>query len=154
MSSTDTDHRLIIDTEHLRLLAIFHFVAAALSLVGVGFSSLYFVMFQAIFSNPEIWAQSQQGPPPAELMTVFRYFLALFIGWFLVSCVGNLLSGLFLRARRHRTFSMVIAAINCLHIPIGTMLGIFTFIVLGRDSVRKLYMDAGHANQKQTAMVP
>ena len=49
---------------------------------------------------------------------------------------------------------MVIAAINCLHIPIGTMLGIFTFIVLGRDSVRKLYDDAGHANQKQTATVP
>jgi hypothetical protein len=53
--------------------------------------------------------------------------------------VGNLLSGLFLRARRHRTFSMVVAAINCLHIPIGTALGVFTFIVLGRESVRKLY---------------
>jgi hypothetical protein len=25
------------------------------------------------------------------------------------------------------------------HIPIGTALGIFTFIVLGRESVRKLY---------------
>lgn len=143
MSSADTDHRLIIDTEHLRLLAMFHFVAAALSLVGVLLSLLYFVMFQAIFANPAVWAQSQQAPPPAELMTFFRTFLALFVGWFLVSCIGNLLSGLFMRARRHRTFSMVIAAINCLHIPIGTMLGIFTFIVLGRESVRTLYRDSG-----------
>jgi hypothetical protein len=92
-----------------------------------------------MLSNPEMWAESQQGPPPAEIMMIFRWFLVVFVVWFLVGAVGNLLSGLFLRARRHRTFSMVIAAINCLHIPIGTALGVFTFIVLGRESVRKLY---------------
>jgi len=46
---------------------------------------------------------------------------------------------IFLRDRRHRTFSMAIAALDCLHIPFGTILGILTFIVLGRDSVRALY---------------
>jgi hypothetical protein len=96
-------------------------------------------MFQAFFSNPEIWAQSQQQPPPAEIITMFRWFTAIFVVWFLVSALGNLFSGLFLLRRRHRMFSMVVAAINCLHIPIGTALGIFTFIVLGRDSVRKVY---------------
>jgi hypothetical protein len=137
--STDIDERAIIDAEHLRLLAIFHFVSAALSFVGVLFSSLYFVLFQVLFSNPGLWEQSQEGPPPAEVVTIFRWFTGMFVAWFLVSCVGNLLSGMFLRARRHRTFSMVIAAINCLHIPLGTILGVFTFIVLGRESVRKLY---------------
>jgi hypothetical protein len=139
MSSTDIDRQAIIDAEHVRLLAIFHFVSAALSFVGVAFASLYFVLFQVMFSNPEIWAQSGEGAPPAEVITIFRWFTGMFVVWFLVSCVGNLLSGMFLRARRHRTFSMVIAAINCLHIPLGTLLGVFTFIVLGRESVRKLY---------------
>jgi hypothetical protein len=139
MNSTDTDERAIIDAEHLRLLAIFHFVSAALSFVGVVFSSLYFLLFQVVFSNAEI-TQSQQGPPPEEFITIFRWFTGLFIVWFLVSCIGNLLSAMFLRARRHRTFSMVIAAINCLHIPLGTILGVFTLVVLGRESVRKLYM--------------
>ena len=37
---------------------------------------------------------------------------------------------------------MVIAGINCLHIPLGTLLGVFTLVVLGRESVRKLYLDA------------
>jgi len=139
MNSTDTDQRAIIDAEHLRLLAIFHFVSAGFSLLGVLFSSLYFVLFQVIFSNPEAFAQSQQGAPPAEFVTLLRWFTGIFIVWFLVSCVGNLLSGFFLRARRHRTFSMVVAGINCLHIPLGTILGVFTLIVLGRESVRKLY---------------
>jgi len=92
-----------------------------------------------LLSNPEMWAESQEGPPPAEIMMFFRWFIMIFVVWFLIGAVGNLLSGLFLRARRHRTFSMVVAAINCLHIPIGTALGVFTFIVLGRQSVRKLY---------------
>ena len=142
MSSTETDQRAIIDAEHVRLLAIFHFVSAAFSLLGVLFSSLYFVLFQVIFSNPEALAQSQQGAPPEEFVTFLRWFTAIFVFWFLISCVGNLLSGFFLRARRRRTFSMVVAAINCLHIPLGTILGVFTLVVLGRDSVRKLYTDS------------
>ena len=141
MDPRDTDPRAIIDSEHLRLLAIFHFVAAGLAFVGVSFSSLYFVMFQAFLSNPEMWAQSQQGPPPAAMMAVFRWFISIFVIWFLIGAIGNLLSGLYLRARRHRTYSIAIAAINCLHIPIGTALGVFTLIVLTRGSVQKLYQE-------------
>lgn len=142
MNSTATDERTIIDVEHLRLLAIFHFVSAALAFVGVLFASLYFVLIWAVFANPAIWAQSQEGPPPDAIITVFRWFTGIGVVWFVVACVGNLLSGLFLRTRRHRTFSMVIAGINCLHIPLGTLLGVFTLVVLGRESVRKLYLDA------------
>lgn len=138
-SSGDTDHRAIIDAEHVRLLAIFHFVAAGLALMGVAFATLYFVMFQLVLSNPELWAEVQEGPSPETIMSFFRWFIVLMLVWFLVAAVGNLLSGLFLRARRHRTFSLIMAAINCLHIPLGTALGVFTLIVLLRPSVPKLY---------------
>ena len=145
MNSSDTGERAIIDAEHLRLLAIFHFVSAAFAFAGVLFASLYFVLIWAVFANPEIWAQSQEGPPPAVVINIFRWFTGFGVVWFVVACVGNLLSGLFLRTRRHRTFSMVIAGITCLHIPLGTLLGVFTFAVLGRESVRKLYLDASGA---------
>jgi len=143
--ATNTDHQAIIDAEHLRLLAIFHFVSAAFAFAGVLFASLYFVLIWAVFDNPEIWAQSQEGAPPAVVINIFRWVTGFGVVWFVVACVGNLLSGLFLRTRRHRTFSMVIAGINCLHIPLGTLLGVFTFAVLGRESVRKLYLDASGA---------
>ena len=139
MSSNDSDVRAVIDAEHLRLLSIFHFVSAGLAFVGVASSSFYLLIFQTVFANPDFWAKSQQGPPPAELVTMFRWFIGVFAVWFLVSAVANLLSGLFMRSRRHRTFSMVVAGLNCLHIPLGTILGIFTFVVLGRESVLRLY---------------
>jgi hypothetical protein len=125
MNSSDTDQRAIIDAEHLRLLAIFHFVSAAFAFAGVLFASLYFVLIWAVFANPDLYAQSQEGPPPAVVITIFRWVTAIGVAWFVVSCVGNLLSGLFLRTRRHRTFSMVIAGINCMHIPLGTLLGVY-----------------------------
>ena len=139
MTPPEVNTRAVVDAEHIRLLSIFHFVSAGLAFMGVFFSSLYFVLFHAIFANPELWAKSQQGPPPAEIIAIFRWFIGFFVVWFLVSAVGNLLSGLFLRARRHRIFSMVVASLNCLHIPIGTALGIFTLVVLARESVRRMY---------------
>ncbi len=44
-----------------------------------------------------------------------------------------------LKKRKARTFCMVVAAFECLGVPYGTLLGIFTFIVLGRDSVTRLF---------------
>jgi hypothetical protein len=64
----------------------------------------------------------------------------LFFGaWFPASGVLNVISGLCLRARKYRAFSLVVACVNCLHIPLGTVLGVFTIVVLVRDSVRELY---------------
>ena len=127
-----------IDADHLNLLSIFHFVGAGLALFGLMFVFVHYMMFHAIFANPEMW-KNQKEAPPVELFMIFKWFYVVFAFWFVVSGVLNVISGLFMRARKHRTFSMVVAAINCLHVPLGTVLGIFTIIVLIRDSVREVY---------------
>ena len=33
----------------------------------------------------------------------------------------------------------MVAGLNCLHMPLGTLLGVFTFIVLARPSVQALF---------------
>jgi hypothetical protein len=38
-------------------------------------------------------------------------------------------------------FSLVIAGVQCMFAPFGTALGVFTIIVLTRDSVRRQYPD-------------
>lgn len=45
--------------------------------------------------------------------------------------------------RRNRTFSQVVAALNCLNIPFGIALGIFTFVVVADPEVRAEYGLAG-----------
>jgi len=52
-----------------------------------------------------------------------------------------IIAGRFLAKRRHHTFCIVVAAIACLFMPFGTILGVFTLVVLMRDSVR-LQFDA------------
>jgi len=80
---------------------------------------------------------------PERIFAVMKWFYLAGAVWFVSSGVLNLISALCLRARKGRTFSLVVAAINCLHIPLGTVLGIFTILVLIRDSVRELYAARG-----------
>lgn len=136
------DPRATIDAEHLRLLSIFHFVGAGLGFVGVAFLSLNLALVQVMASSPEFWAKSTQGPPPPALMALVRGLIVIFFVWVLAGAIANLLSGLYIRQRRHRLFSMVVAGYNCTHIPLGTALGVFTFVVLGRESVKTLYDNA------------
>jgi len=128
-----------IDADHLNLLSIFHFVAAGLALLGILFLMVHYTFMHFMFTNPDLWKNQKQGPPPAEIFHVFIWFYIIFGAWFLVSGVLSVMSGVFLRQRKHRTFSLVVAAINCVHIPAGTVLGAFTIVVLVRQSVVALY---------------
>ena len=133
------------DGEHLNLLSIFHFVIAGLALFGIGFLFFHYTIMHTVFENPDFWKSQKNQPPfsPTEFWHIFVWFY-LFAGVLLViASILNLLSGFFLRQRRHRTFSLVVAGLDCLQVPFGTALGVFTFIVLLRDSVRESYRSPG-----------
>lgn len=134
-----TDQRKI-DQDHLRLLAVFHYVGAALAVLGLGFPLVHYLFFHAVMANPDMWKGPKSGPPPPEVFfAFFRIFYVVFGFFLLASLAGNLLSAIFLGQRRHRTFSLLVAGLNCLHVPVGTVLGVFTFVVLLRPSVREAY---------------
>jgi hypothetical protein len=62
------------------------------------------------------------------------------IGLFcIIWAVLCLLTGISLNAQRRRTLCMVTAGLMCLNIPLGTILGVFTFVVLSRPSVKALF---------------
>jgi hypothetical protein len=59
---------------------------------------------------------------------------------FLVACmVLNFLATRLINQRKGRTFSMVVAGLNCLSFPFGTALGVFTLVVLARQTVINSY---------------
>lgn len=79
-------------------------------------------------------------PFPEEAIWVAAAFY-IFFGLLIVAFgVGNVLSGIWIKKRKNRTFSFVIAAMNCIQFPFGTALGVFTFIVLSRPSVETAYV--------------
>ena len=128
-----------VDANHLKWLAIGHFVGAGLAVPGLLFILGHFAIFSLVFSDPKLWQNQRSGPPPAAFFALAQVFYLVFGLWYAMSGVLNLLSGLFIRARKHRMFSLIVAGINCFHTPIGTVLGVFTFVVLLRSSVRELY---------------
>ncbi len=130
------------DAEHLKLLGIFHFVYAGIQgLVGLLF--LIYIGLGVLVLNRTI----PSTPPPAgshELPPQFFGWLFIVIGtvallWAEAIAVMNLLAGRYVRARRHRVFLLVTGALNCMWVPFGTVLGVFDFIVLSREGVRRLF---------------
>lgn len=107
--------------------------------MGILFLLVHFAIIHTIFTNPNLWKGQNQMPPVAVFMPLLGVFYIFMGVWFIASGVLNLMSGFFLRSRKYRTFSIVVAAIDCLHIPLGTVLGVFTLVVLMRDTVRELY---------------
>lgn len=66
--------------------------------------------------------------------------LIILSGWAMAYCL--LLAGRRLKQHRSYTFCLVIAALSCAIVPLGTVLGVFTIIVLMRPSVKTLFESA------------
>ena len=128
------------DDEHIKLLSVFHFLVAGLSVIGIAFLILHYYVMSSVFSNPEMWKAKDGTGPPTAFFDAFKWFY-LFMGVILVvASILNIVSGVFLRQRKHRMFSLIVAGLDCVQIPFGTALGVFTLIVLLRDSVRRSYV--------------
>src|SRR6266513_5413490 len=128
------------DREHLRLLAIFHYVGAGLAALFSFFPLLY-TTIGAIF----ICAARHGTPKPGEeLPPEFLGWIFAIVGLFLfllgiAMAICILIAGRCLSRNRHYTFALVMACIECLFIPFGTILGVFTIIAMSRESVRELF---------------
>jgi hypothetical protein len=131
------------DNEHLRLLAIFHCIVAGLAALFSFFPLLYTAM-GAIFLFAARHGTSKPGEelPPEILGWLFVAFGALFFLAGIAMAICILFAGISLSRRRCYWFAFVVACIECIFIPFGTILGIFTIIVLSRESVKALFLTA------------
>jgi hypothetical protein len=126
------------DLEHLRLLSIFHYVVGGLAALFACFPCIHLGVGIAMVSGAIEFPQGQ-GPSAALVGGFFIAIATVFIllGWSVA--VTILLAGRSLARRTRYTYCLVIAAIECVFMPFGTVLGVFTIIVLNRPSVRSLF---------------
>lgn len=132
------------DADHLRLLSIFHYVIAGFGVFGMCFLGLHFTIMNAAFTNASNWEDSAKGGPPPEAIMDILKWVYLFLGLLIIAgIVLNVLTATSLSRRRNRTLCFVTAGLNCLQFPLGTLLGVFTIIVLSRESVRLKFAVSG-----------
>jgi hypothetical protein len=123
------------DGEHLRLLSILYYIWGGLAACGSCFTIIYAVVMGAVFTAA---GQTANGPPPWLGGVLFVILSIVFVLVFALAAL-TIWTGFNLSRRRHYVLCMVVAAINCLSFPLGTALGVFTIVVLGRPSVKPLF---------------
>ena len=136
MPLVDQDH------EHLRLLSIIYYIFAGMTGFFGLFGVLYLVIGLVFAINPP---QANAQGDPRVVGYVFTAVGSLFLLLAAAFATVEFLAGRYLKQRRHHTFCLIVAGINCLWIPIGTALGVCTILVLQRPRVRELFNGDGQA---------
>jgi hypothetical protein len=125
------------DAERLHLLAIFHWVVAGMTALFSLFPVIHLLMGITLVSG------QLHAPKANGLDQMFGWFFILFACGFiflgLSLAAGLAIAGRCIARREYRTFCLVIAGVACMFFPFGTALGVFTIVVLSRDSVRALF---------------
>jgi hypothetical protein len=128
------------DLEHLDLLSTFHYVVAGICALCGLFPILHFGMGLMFVLAPEaFFADAPQTAPFRLIGLMFVLFPgAMMVGafvmaWFLFKAARKL------KERTGYRFCQVVAAVACAFFPFGTVLGVFTLVVLNRGSVRVLF---------------
>lgn len=143
------------DLEHLSALSIGHYILAGVALLGgiptlvlgvAGSRLIDEVGSDLSMAMGEIAPQPGADPFGAgsgsmadDLQTMIMVTIVSGLVLAIISTVHLALVGLRIRQRRWWTFCYLTGWGECLMFPFGTILGIFTIIVLGRPSVKRLF---------------
>lgn len=138
----EINREALVDEEHLRLVSLGFLISAGFTAFFALFGMLYVfigIAMSVALAHAPAGSGGAGEPPPAFIGWIFAgiglvfFFFAggmSFLRFWASRCV---------KRRKSRTFCMVIAGIGCLEFPYGTAIGVLSLIVLGRDSVMKLF---------------
>ena len=156
---TPEERQSVLDAEHLRLLTLFHYVSGGMTILMAAWFGFMIGMMSFVFAwapkpvaaqkcgpvaDPQPCAGGAEFEPPFEIFLAIFGFVALLL---LALGIVQIISGRSIARRKRRVFSIVVAVPGLVFIPYGTLLSIFTFLVLERNSVRALYGPLGDSDE-------
>lgn len=121
------------DQSNLKVLSILWYVMAGMVLLGVPCGLLYVGLgIIALFGGG--------GDQDATVGGIFLAGTGVFTLVLSIAAAAlAYLAGDGLRKQNRRILIYVAAGLACLSVPLGTLLGVFTFIVLGRPTVKAAF---------------
>jgi len=121
------------DEQYLRLLSIFHYVVGVLA---AGVACIFLIHF--CIGIAMLTGAIDDAPAFVGLLFVVMSIIAITIGWVFAVCL--IIAGKNLAHRKRYMYCLVMAAISCMFMPFGTVLGVFTILLLMRPSVKELFL--------------
>jgi|SRR5579862_3530894 len=125
------------DAHYLRLLSIFHYIVGALAAFFGCFPCIYIGIGIAIVAGAMDDTDKAPPPPFVGFVLIAVGALIIALAWAFAFCL--ILAGHSLSRRRHYWFCFVMGCIECAFSPFGTVLGVFTIIVLLRPTVKAMF---------------
>ncbi|MFL7794659.1 MAG: hypothetical protein AB8I69_21120 [Anaerolineae bacterium] len=131
------------DEQYLKILAIFHFVVAGMSALSACIPIIHFVAGLGMLVTSLSVGISEGVFSEAVLLGLMGLVFALIAGivilcgWAFAVCVA--LAGLFLLKKKRHMFCVVMGGVECMFMPFGTVLGVFTVIMLMRPAVKAMF---------------
>jgi hypothetical protein len=126
------------DLHYLKLLSIFHYIVGGLAVLFAFFPVIYVAMgILAVCAPGSLEPEGEAVPLVIGLVFIIIGAVFVVLGWAFAFCV--ILAGRYLARQVHYMFCMVMGAIECIFMPFGTVLGVFTIIVLARPSVKERF---------------
>lgn len=86
------------------------------------------------------FGNDKNGPPPAFgwiFIVIGTIFITL--GWTVAIC--NYYAGKFIKERRNYTYCFIMSCVDCALMPFGTILGIFSIILLIKEQIKETFND-------------
>jgi glucan phosphoethanolaminetransferase (alkaline phosphatase superfamily) len=124
---------------NLNTLAILQYVWAGFTFFSAIVVFIIYFVIGAVFTSDNI---NFNGDEEIAFKFIGGFFFIISIVVLLlliISSVLKILCGIFMQKRKNRVFCIVIAALECFNIPLGTALGIFTIIELEKQEAKELF---------------
>lgn len=123
------------DEHNLNLLGIFHYILGGITALFACLPIVHLAMGLFLllgnFDGPDA--------PPAFIGWLFVILAAIVMlfGWSLA--VLMIAAGRKLQRHRAYRFCFAVACLECIFVPLGTVLGVFTIVALTKDTVKELF---------------
>jgi hypothetical protein len=129
----------IVDEEHLKLLRIGYLISGAWNVFWAVFPLIYVALGLFVLTSVPRGSVMDQQPDPRHFGIFFALFGGAVAAMMAALSVLKFLTARAIGRRTSRTLCLITAAISCFALPYGTALGVATFLVLTRPSVRSLF---------------
>jgi hypothetical protein len=134
--------RYVLDREHVRLLSIAYYVLGVFGALFACIPLIHLGIGSFLMLGPGTWGRGDEAAAAFTIGAIMAFAAStiVIVGWALAAL--KVYAGHCLARHKNRTFCFAVAAITCLAIPYGTIVGVLTIAVLARPSVAALF-DAG-----------
>ena len=127
------------EEQNLDLLAIFHYILGALTGLFACIPIIHLVIGIVLLTGN--YNGGDVTPRSIALIFIILAAIIILVGW--IFAIMIIIAGRRLKERRAYNYCLVVAFMECLIVPFGTVLGVFSIITLTKETVKELFFREG-----------